>query len=333
MAEISIIIPAYNAERTIRRTVESVLAQTLSDWEAILINDGSTDQTIEQVNAINDKRIKIFSYENAGQATARNRGIARSTGKFLAFLDADDLWTPDKLEHQKKALLEYPQAGLAYSWTLFLDEEGLIQYKQKPVFFRGDVLGELLKNNFLMCGSSPLISRKVVEVVGYFDTNLPPLEDWDYWLRIAAKYPFTLVPKYQTFYCKSKISSSSKIERVEEKILTVIERAYCEVPAKLHDDKTQSLANASYYLASQYLNYQSDTNGLKKARKHFYRALRLDPRLGLRFSTSMLGMKLLLMFLFSPTWVNHCVHFYRKMQTQLNSDLLPRQHSPSTPHS
>jgi len=216
MAEIAVIIPVYNAASSIRQTVESVLTQTFSDWQIILINDGSTDETLEQVNGINDRRIKIVSYENAGVSVARNRGIALSNSKFIAFLDADDLWTPDKLQSQREALLQYPQAGLAYSWTVFLDEEGLIQYKQKPVFFKGDVLGELFKNNFLMCGSTPLIRREAVDVVGYFDSHLSPAEDWDYWLRVAAKYPFTLVSKYQTFYCKSKTSSSSKVRRQKE---------------------------------------------------------------------------------------------------------------------
>ena len=214
MAEISIIIPAYNAELTIRQTIESVLAQTFSDWEIILIDDGSTDGTVNQVKAIDDNRIKIFSHENTGVASARNRGIALSSNQFLAFLDADDQWVPQKLESQRKALLQNPEAGLAYSWTIFLDDEGLIQYRQKPTFFKGNVLTELFKRNFLMCGSTPLIRREAVDTTGYFSPDLAPVEDWDYWLRLAAKYPFTLVPEYQTFYYKSKFSGSSQVARL-----------------------------------------------------------------------------------------------------------------------
>ncbi len=321
MAEISIIIPVYNGESTIGRTIESVKAQTFSDWEIILIDDGSTDGTLEQVREINDGRIKIFSYENSGQATARNRGITLSNSEFLAFLDADDLWTNDKLESQRKVLLENPQAGVAYSWTVVLDGEGLVQHRQKPVFFKGDVLEELLKNNFLICGSTALIRRKAITTVGYFDTNLPPVEDWDYWLRLAALYHFTVVPKYQTFYCKSKESSSSQVKKLEEKISIVIERAYLRVPPNLQNNKNKTLAHAFYYLAGQYLNYQSDAEGIKQALFHFCQALRLNPRFFLHFDTFILGLKLLLMFLFPIIWIKYLVRIYRFFRLKVTAQL------------
>ena len=100
MSIISIIIPVYNAEKTIESTINSVLNQTFIDFELIVINDGSTDSTLEIVHKITDPRLKVFSYANANQAASRNRGIAKATGEYIAFLDADDLWTPDKLESQ-----------------------------------------------------------------------------------------------------------------------------------------------------------------------------------------------------------------------------------------
>src|SRR4028118_518511 len=121
MPQISVIIPAYNAERTIRETIESVQQQTFLDLELIVINDGSKDRTVELVQSIKDDRLKIFSYENGGVCVARNRGIDHANGEFIAFLDADDLWTPDKLELQAAALKQHPEAGVAYSWTYFMD--------------------------------------------------------------------------------------------------------------------------------------------------------------------------------------------------------------------
>ena len=97
MCIISVIIPAYNAEKTIRETIESVIKQTFSDWELIVVNDGSQDRTVEVVSQIKDPRIKLFSIPHAGVSASRNRGFDNSVGQFIAFLDADDLWKPEKL--------------------------------------------------------------------------------------------------------------------------------------------------------------------------------------------------------------------------------------------
>jgi glycosyltransferase involved in cell wall biosynthesis len=121
---ISVIIPAYNAERTILETIASVQQQTFSNFELIVINDGSTDRTLELLNSLEDPRLKIFSYSNGGLPVARNRGIYHATGEFITFLDADDLWTPDKLELQLTALQQHSEAGVAYSWTHYMDEKG-----------------------------------------------------------------------------------------------------------------------------------------------------------------------------------------------------------------
>ena len=123
MPTISIVIPAYNAERTILETIKSVQKQTFSDFEIIVINDGSTDRTLELVLSVEEPRLKIFSYQNGGVSVARNRGISHATGEFIAFLDADDLWTSDKLELQLAGLKQHPEAGIAYSWTYNMSEK------------------------------------------------------------------------------------------------------------------------------------------------------------------------------------------------------------------
>lgn len=128
MPTISVIVPAYNAEKTILKTIESVLKQTFTDFELIIINDGSNDSTLNIVNSINDDRIKVFSYANSGVCVSRNRGIEQAQGEYISFLDADDLWTTDKLELQLKALQENPQTAIAYSWTDYIDENGKFLY-------------------------------------------------------------------------------------------------------------------------------------------------------------------------------------------------------------
>ncbi|MGL5196776.1 MAG: glycosyltransferase family 2 protein [Chroococcales cyanobacterium] len=121
MPEISIIIPAYNAESTLVETIESVLQQTFTDFEILVINDGSQDCTQTLAEAIPDPRVQVLTYPNGGVCAARNRGISRAKGKYIAFLDADDLWTGDKLELQWAALQENPQAGVAYSSTCLMN--------------------------------------------------------------------------------------------------------------------------------------------------------------------------------------------------------------------
>jgi glycosyltransferase involved in cell wall biosynthesis len=154
MASVSVIVPAYNAEKTILETIQSIQAQTFSDFELIVINDGSSDRTVELLSKINDPRLKVFSYENGGLPVARNRGIQRATGEFITFIDADDLWKPQKLEAQLKALHEYPEAGVAYSWTAFIDENSNFLYAWEPLHWQGNVYPQLLIRNFLAVQTS-----------------------------------------------------------------------------------------------------------------------------------------------------------------------------------
>ncbi len=258
MPTISVIIPAYNAERTILETIESVQQQTFSDFELIVINDGSNDKTLELLNSLTDERLRIFSCENAGVGVARNRGISHATGKFIAFLDADDLWTPDKLELQLATLQQHPKAGVAYSWTSYVDEQGNFLSADKPIFFKGNVYTHLLANNFLASGSNPLIRREAVESIGEFDPSLPPCEDWDFYLRLAAKWPFAVVPKHQILYRQLSGSGSSKIEVMEEKLLIMVDKVFRVAPAKSQSFRGQSLARVYQYCAEKYL--QNSTN-------------------------------------------------------------------------
>jgi glycosyltransferase involved in cell wall biosynthesis len=183
MPKISVVIPVYNGEKTIIETIESVQKQSFSYFELIVINDGSTDKSMELIQNVKDQRLKIFSYQNGGLSVARNRGIDRATGEFSAFLDADDLWTPDKLELQVAALQQCPESGVAYSWTRYIDEQGKSFFAGRRIFFEGNVLANLLITNFLLSGSNPLIRKQAIGSVGGFDSTLAPVADWDFYLR------------------------------------------------------------------------------------------------------------------------------------------------------
>ncbi|NET06155.1 MAG: glycosyltransferase [Merismopedia sp. SIO2A8] len=300
MPTISVIIPAYNASKTILETIQSIQAQTFSDFELIVINDGSTDGTLDLLSQITDPRLKVFSYDNGGLPVARNRGIIQSSGEFISFIDADDLWKPDKLELQLEALKQHPEAGVAYSWTAFINEKSEFLYAWEPLFFDGDVYSQLLVRNFISSGSNILVRRELIESVGEFDPSLKSVEDWDYYLRLAARCPFVLVPKYQILYRRSSQSMTSKVEVMEKANLIVIERAFQMAPAELQFLKKRSLANAYRYLAKQCLNNLFnqegviDEEGLKQASQKLKKAIYLHPRIILSKETQRLLIKLLM---------------------------------------
>ncbi|WP_375493076.1 glycosyltransferase [uncultured Nostoc sp.] len=253
LPKISVIIPAYNSEKTIKQTIQSVLNQTFTNLELIVINDGSQDSTLEVVTQFQDSRIKVFSYANAGGNVSRNRGLHHAVGEFVSFLDADDLWTPDKLQSQLKALQENATAKVAYGWTDYIDTNGKFILSGKRINVNGNIYEELLLNNFLENGSNPLIDKKALITLGGFDESLNAAQDWDMWLRLASKFNFVCVPSVQILYRISANSVSSNLVRQEKACLQVLERAYKERPSTLKNSWDISLGNLYKYLVCKAL--------------------------------------------------------------------------------
>jgi len=267
MSLISVIIPVYNGEKTIRETIESVLNQTFQDFELIILNDGSQDSTLDIVSSLQDSRLKVFSYPNAGLAASRNRGTFHAVGEYISFIDADDLWTPDKLETQLKALQDNPEAAVAYSWTNYIDESGEFIRRGGYLTANGDVYAKLLVVDFLENGSNPLIRRQALIEVGGFDESLPAAEDWDILLRLAAQYSFVAVPYPQILYRVSANSMSAHVVRQETACLKVLERAFNQAPESLQYLKKYSMANLYRYLSFKVLDaYPDRKRGLIAAR-------------------------------------------------------------------
>lgn len=316
MPKISVIIPAYNAEKTIAETIQSVQKQTFPNFELIVINDGSKDRTVEIVESIKDERLKIFSYENGGLPVARNRGISHATGDFIAFLDADDLWTADKLERQLMALEHNPEAGVAYSWTCFMDvdEQGKpLSFLPSPKYsFAGNVYEKLLVSDFIHSGSNTLIRRQAIDSTGEFDPTLKSCEDWDYWLRLSNRWHFVVVPKHQILYRRTPGAMSSKVEVMKEASLIAMEKAYQAAPPELQYLKNYTFTSFHIYCASLYLQHSTNFGGASQARQHLLSAIHLNPKTLLDKTTQKLVIKLLFQLILPSKLANYFLQLMKK---------------------
>lgn len=220
----SIIIPAYNGAKTIAETIESVLHQTLKDIEIIVVNDGSTDHTSDVVRQFSDPRLKLIEQENAGVAAARNHGATVSRGRYLTFIDADDLWTPEKVEDQVNALEANPDAGAVYSWIDWVDEEGNYIRDGGFIDTEYNTYLQILLIDIVQSGSNTMIRREAYFEVGGYEGSLHPAEDWDFWLRLAERYEFICVPKLQVHYRQVRGSASTNATKMEAVSLAIINR-------------------------------------------------------------------------------------------------------------
>lgn len=279
MPLISVVIPVYNGEKTIRETIESVINQTFWDFELIVIDDGSQDSTLDIVKRIPDSRLKVFSFPNAGLAASRNRGIKLASGDYISFIDADDLWTPDKLEAQLKALQTHPQAAVTYSWTDCIDESGQFSRRGNHITIQGNIYAQLLLTDFIENGSNLLIRSQAFQKVGYFDESLPAAEDWEMWLRLAANYEFVVVPSPQVLYRLSATSMSANVVRQEAACLQVIEQAFAQAPDSLQHLKKPSLANLYKYLTFKVLEGHPEPQAGQIAMRFLWQILRHEPDL------------------------------------------------------
>jgi glycosyltransferase involved in cell wall biosynthesis len=277
MPLVSVIIPIYNGEKTIKETIESVLNQSFTDFELIVINDGSIDKTLAVLETIDDSRLKVFSFPNAGVSVSRNRGLEQAKGEFISFLDADDLWTPDKLETQLKALQENPQAAVAYSWSDWVDESGEFLRAGGHITANGKVYEQLLVRDFIESGSNPLIRKQALDEVGNFDPSVTPAEDWDMWLRLAARYEFIAVPYPQILYRVYPTSASFNVWKMEAGSLKVIERNLAQLPDNSQHLKRETLGSRYKYLTFKALEGNLERQKGLTAIRFLWQAIQYDP--------------------------------------------------------
>lgn len=189
---VSVIIPCYNGANTIEQAVDSVLRQTFSDLEVIVIDDGSTDDSVERLSSINDDRLMVLeNEENEGIPATRNRGIRRAKGRFLCFLDQDDIWLSKKLEYQVELITTEPEIGVVYSPFYVIDDSG------QPTAIRRNTpppAGDLGKQNYLSEYTFPmttkLFRKACIDAVGLLDESLYGADDHDLDVRILTETNF-----------------------------------------------------------------------------------------------------------------------------------------------
>ena len=205
---VSVIIPAYNAEKWINETIESVLSQDYESLEVIVVDDGSTDGTGLIVGRF-EQRVRYIHKLNGGQGSARNAGIKKSKGKYIAFVDSDDLWASNKISSQM-TFLANTNLQWAYCDAIAFDDvtrKHLFKFSDKSKQFEGNILEPLFLSCFIQ-SPTPIVHRNIFDIVGYFDESreLKNREDWDMWLRIAIKYPVGKIASPLTYYRVHKSS-------------------------------------------------------------------------------------------------------------------------------
>jgi glycosyltransferase involved in cell wall biosynthesis len=229
---VTVVIPAYNAERFIGTTMDSALRQSHRDIEVIVVEDGSTDRTaaIVESKAASDGRIRLLHQSNSGVAAARNRGLAAARGAFFAPLDADDLWHSRKIELQLTALRKgRTDVALAYCWSCIIDENDRIIGKTGRGYAEGHVLHELVAHNFIGNASVPLIRTEMARRVGgyqeeLFHANAQGCEDLHFHFAIAERWALALVPQTLVGYRQAISSMSMDVERMKRSRTLVLKQ-------------------------------------------------------------------------------------------------------------
>ncbi|NKL62366.1 glycosyltransferase family 2 protein [Rhizobium leguminosarum] len=267
---VTIVIPAYNAEKTLAETLRSVSAQSYDKLEILVVDDGSRDGTFDLARdyGLTDRRVRVLRQDNGGVARARNHGIRESRGLYIAPVDADDVWHPSKIELQLEAVLKFPDGnGVAYNWYAAIDENGIIFGHSRPVMHQGNIFEPLLRENFIGNGSTPLMPRAEILRCGGYDAGLRDngaegCEDLKLYLALAETLPFALVPDFLTGYRFTRGNMSSNAYRMLKSHALVMAPIIARYPHLERDIRTAQFNTASWYFKKAFLD--DDYAQLKK---------------------------------------------------------------------
>lgn len=298
MKKVSVIIPVYKVEKYVAATVESVLAQTYTNFELLIIDDGSPDKSIEICQQFVDDRVRIIRQENRGVAAARNTGIRQAQGEYLAFLDADDLWTPEKLAKHIEHLENSPTVGVSFCRSAFIDELGEPLGIYQITKLKGITPLDLLCRTPIGNGSVPVIRRETLEDIAfqdnlyttvenfYFDDDrqLHPSEDVECWLRIAMKTKWLIegIPEPLTLYRVNSQGFSAQLVKKLNSWETMLEKARAYVPQEsMTEWENIAMAYQLRHLARRAVTLEAGSTAVKfayRALSIYWRILLEEPR-------------------------------------------------------
>ncbi len=253
MSRVSVIMPTYNRAGYITKTLESIFAQTFKDYEVIVVDDGSTDKTEEVLRPHLD-RITFIRKENGGPGSARNAGIKVAKGEYIAFLDSDDLWLPEKLNGQVKYLDDYPDVGLLFTdFEIFCEDENGQERKLREIHINveGPCFDKLFQKNFIPT-LTVIIRKSCMDAVGLFEESrdLVVGEDYELWLRMAMRYRLGYIPKITARYrCHNDNIVGTDLAKNYAGHLRVINKIlvrYPEIPKRFNIDMEEYYRNFFY---------------------------------------------------------------------------------------
>lgn len=275
---VSVIIPTYNRAVLVQQAIASVLAQTYTDFECIVVDDGSLDDTKAALQPLIAGARTYYAHQpNAGLSAARNHGLRLARGAYISFLDDDDLYEPQKLARQVEYMKAHPDAMLVHCWFRKFSDKNPDLGLRKTDWFQGWIYPQMLSYwRMLMATPCLMFRRELFDEVGVFDESLRYAEDFDMWRRIARKYPFHLVPESLVRIRQQAVSMSSHKAGSAAHFRAVLEKAFAEDPQLSPRLRTHALA-AMYTSVAQNLLGEGGPAEIVAARQHLRSALRLQP--------------------------------------------------------
>jgi hypothetical protein len=253
---VSVVVTAYDVERYVGATVRSALEQSIERIEVIVVDDGSTDRTPRILREIHDSRLRILRLSHGGSPAALNAGVAAAAGRYVAFLDGDDLWRPGKLDRHVSWLDKHPEADLTFDWYLQIDEEGA-ETGLGARRWRGALsFSQLLVDNVIGCGSSAVIRREALPAAP-FDVRYVACHDLDLYLRVALRRQNNIfaIPAGLTFYRRRAGQLSKKVKVMEADWNQLLAKMEQLAPEAVRQTVGKARANMSRYFA--YVAYES----------------------------------------------------------------------------
>lgn len=287
--KVSVVVPAYSVSSYIEDSLASLERQSLHDFEAIIVDDGSTDDTAERVEPFcqRDSRFQLLQKPNGGLSSARNYGIRHARADYIALLDGDDVYEPDKLTNHVALLEQSPEVGVVYSASRAIRDDGyptFMYLSGKPV--KSNSLQALLCKNFVGHGSNAMFRRCLFDEVGEFDETLRSSEDLDFWLRVAAtqRWRFHRDPRILCCYRVRPSGLSFNVTQMQRSQEQVIEAAYRRSP-----ELVEPILPTAYAYMYRYLARVSLTAGdAEQARNFIDKALAADSSIFYRDPRSLL---------------------------------------------